>query len=183
MRGNGRKRKTIRRVNLSELRTGEEVIGLELHSDGRHRIARATESAVWVADVTFESRLDQAPPASAIDVPVVEQFWCLDRRPVFRVQPEIRHEVIDVAIVVEIAAVDAGPPSEQAIKPCLSARIRQAALLIAKKLHRPPLVAHQQIDPAIAIRIRPERAGDEPRFSEGGHFVGHITESTVPVLQ
>ena len=75
------------------------------------RVGRAALAANRVAHATLELRLDDVLLPGAVEVAVVEQRGLLGAGVVLRVEAEVRHRVVDVAVAVEVAAGDAVPPA------------------------------------------------------------------------
>ena len=83
----------------------------ELRFQRGHSVAGATVAAMRQADGSFELRFENAWPARAIEIAILEEFRLLTCGFVLRVEAHIASHEVGVPVAIEISSCHAAPPS------------------------------------------------------------------------
>ena len=129
--------------------------------------------------------LDEPLAAVALHVAVIEQRRFLGRRrAVLGVEADVHRDVIHVAVVVEVGLGDRVPPAEPVGESGLFCRVGELASVVDEQRHRTPLEGDEQIRPAVAVGVGPQRGGDEPDALQPRRDVAcHVDKFSVVVSQ
>ena len=108
-------------------------------------MARAAQAATRKTLALFEFGFDQVRASSVVEIAVVEQFGLFVAGVIGCVQSEVGNDVINVAVVVQIASCNAVPPAKSVSQPCLLRSINQStpvgAGFVDEDLNRAPIMS------------------------------------------
>ena len=104
-------------------------------------------------DVAFVFGLDNMRAALILDIAVEQQRWVLRICVILRIQAEISNGVVDITIAVDVGSRNAVPPASEFSDSGRSRDIGARSFDVAIGFYWAPLMGHQQVDPAVAIRI------------------------------